>query len=219
MIVPALITCGLLIATIGNAHAQVHRCERAGKIAFSDQPCEVGDKASQKVYSSSAASNALDMQVVVTHYSVEGMSDAALARSLKANGPGGFHGLASWNVSFNYTTKKRSDACEIDAVRIKVSGEILMPRWTDESSAPPPLQERWRKYYAALKRHEDGHILHGKELALRVAERLMGIGAMPCGQIQSLAQGEFQRTYNNQKTRDQEYDARTNHGKAEGAVF
>ena len=58
-----------------------------------------------------------------------------------------------------------------------------MPRWTEESSAPLELQRRWRDYYAALKRHEDGHIQHGRELALLVKERLMGLGAVPCDPV------------------------------------
>ncbi|MBI5912038.1 MAG: DUF922 domain-containing protein [Betaproteobacteria bacterium] len=71
----------------------------------------------------------------------------------------------------------------------------------------------------ALKRHEDGHIQHGRELALLVKERLMGLGVVPCDQMQALAEGEFQRLYGNLKARDQEYDARTNHGATQGTVF
>jgi predicted secreted Zn-dependent protease len=94
-----------------------------------------------------------------------------------------------------------------------------MPRWINEPSAPQALQRRWSHYYAALKKHEDGHIQHGREFAILMKERLMGIGVVPCDQMQALAQSEYQRLYSNLKTRDQEYDARTNHGASQQAVF
>jgi predicted secreted Zn-dependent protease len=139
--------------------------------------------------------------------------------SIRANGPRGFHGLASWDISYEYTTKQHRDACQVATARTKVSGEILMPQWDDEPTAPRELQRRWSNYYSVLKRHEDGHIQHGKELALLVNERLMGLGVVPCDQLQALTEGEFQRLYGNLKARDEEYDARTNHGVTQGLVF
>jgi len=215
----AFTVCLLLLAVASAAQAQVYRCERDGKTAFSDRPCETGAKASQKVYATSLASGVLDLQVALNRYAVQGRDYDSLSRSLRAKGPRGFHGLAGWSVSYEYTTKRQRDACQIATVRIKVSGEILMPQWTDESSAPLELQRRWSNYYGALRTHEDGHIQHGRELAQLVNERLLGLGLVPCDQLQSLTQGEFQRLYGNLKARDREYDTRTNHGETQGAVF
>jgi predicted secreted Zn-dependent protease len=209
----------LALAAAGATQAQTYRCERDGKIAFSDRPCEAGAKSTRKDYAASGASGALDLDVAVTYYPVQGQDYASLISSLRANGPKGYHGLAAWKVSYDYTTKQRRDACQIDTVRVKIAGVILMPRWTDEPSASPDLQRRWTDYYAALKLHEDGHIQNGRELALLVKERLMGLGAVPCDQTKALAEAEFQRLYGNLKTRDREYDARTNHGATQGALF
>lgn len=215
----AIIVCLSLLAVTSGAQALVYRCEREGRIAFSDQRCEAGAKETQKNYAVSVANGELDMQIVVSYYEVQGYDYDSLTRSLRANGPMGYHGLASWNVNYEFTSKRYRDACLIDMVLVKVTGEILMPRWTDEHSAVLELQRRWNDHYAALKRHEDGHIQHGKELALLVKERLMGLGPVPCDQIQALAQEEFQRRYDILKGRDQEYDARTNHGATQGAQF
>jgi len=214
----AIIVC-ILLAVASSAQAQIYRCERDDKIAFSDRPCETGAKSTQKSYATSGASGVLDLQIAVNNYQVQGRDYGSLVSSLNANGPRGSHGLASWRIGYEYTTERQRDACQIATVRLKVSGEILMPRWTEESSAPLELQRRWSDYYAALKRHEDGHIQHGRELALLVKERLMGLGAVPCDQLPALAEREFQRLYGNLKARDQEYDARTNHGATQGAVF
>lgn len=213
-----IIAC-LLLTTADGVQAQTYRCERDGKIAFSDRPCEAGAKSTRKDYAASGASGVLDLDVAINYYSVQGLDYDSLTRSLRANGPKGYHGLAAWKVSYEYTIKQRKDTCQVDSVRVKIAGVILMPRWTDERSAPQDLQRRWIDYYAALKAHEDGHIQNGRELALLIKERLMGLGTVPCGQTKALAEAEFQRLYGNLKTRDQEYDARTNHGATQGALF
>jgi predicted secreted Zn-dependent protease len=157
--------------------------------------------------------------VSVVHYDVRGQDYPSLVRSIRANGPKGFHGLARWKVAPETSVEARGDGCSISAVRVRVTGEILMPRWVDAASAPPDLQRRWTDHYAALQRHEDGHIQHGRELALLVKERLMGLGVMACDRLEALARNEFQRLYENLKARDREYDARTNHGATQGASF
>jgi predicted secreted Zn-dependent protease len=215
----AIIVVLPLTLAASGAQGQTYRCERDGKISFSDRPCETGAKSTQKDCAASGASGALDLEVAVNYYTVQGQDHGSLARSLNANGPRGFHGLASWKVNYQYTTKQRKDACLIDSVRVRISGVILMPRWADGSAAPQSLQRHWSEYYAALKQHEDGHIQNGRELALLVKEKLMGLGAVPCDRTATLAQAEFDRLYGNLKTRDQEYDARTNHGATQGAIF
>lgn len=216
----ALLACLWLAAVNAHAQSQLYRCERDGRISYSDVPCEAGAKASQTTYASStAATGTLDFQVGVKTYEVVGRDYESLRLSLRARGPSGFHGLAKWRVTYQYTTKRERELCQITTVVVRIAGEILMPHWVDQAKAPAQLQRQWDQYYAALKTHEDGHIQHGRELALLVKERLLGLSAAPCDQMQALAQGEFDRLYGNLRTRDKEYDARTNHGETQGASF
>jgi predicted secreted Zn-dependent protease len=208
-----------LLAAAGPAQGQIYRCERDGTVAYSDRSCEAGAKSTSKAYAVAGPTGALDLQVRVVHYDVHGPDYPSLVRSLRANGPSGFHGLARWKVTFENSTESRGDGCAISAVRVRVAGEILMPRWVDAAAAPLDLQRRWSDHYAALQRHEDGHIQHGRELALLVKERLMGLGVMACERLGALAREESQRLYENLKARDKEYDVRTNHGATQGASF
>jgi predicted secreted Zn-dependent protease len=209
---------GLLLAA-SSTQGQIYRCDRDGAVAYSDRPCEAGAKSRSKTYAATGPSGSLDLQVNTVHYDVRGHDYPSLVRSLRANGPQGFHGLARWNVAFDYNMEPRGPDCAISAVRVRVAGEILMPRWVDAESAPLALQRRWSDHYAALQRHEEGHIQHGRELALLTKERLMGLGAMDCDRLKTLARDEFQRLHANLKARDKEYDARTNHGATQGARF
>ena len=201
----------LLLVPI-TVHAQIYRCERNGATTFSDRPCEVGAKSTEKTYSTPGSAGSLDLQLRLQHYDVRGADWPSLMVSLRMNGPRGFHGLARWRVDYDYDVAPRRELCEISAVRMRVTGEILMPRWIDASSASLELQRRWTDVYEGLQRHEEGHIQHGRELAILGKARLMGLGAVSCEHIDALAKREFDRLYTNLKERDKEYDARTAHG-------
>jgi predicted secreted Zn-dependent protease len=210
--------CVLFLPAIAGAQV-LHRCERDGRISFSDVPCAAGAKATRKTYTGAAASGDLDLQVALKTYDVEGRDYDSLTASLRDRGPRGFHGLASWSVGYETTMAHDGNQCRLTSVRVKISGEILMPQWVDVTAAPLQLQRQWEDYYAALKRHEDGHIQHGRELALLIKERLLSLGTVPCDRIHALAKGEYDRLYTGLKDRDKEYDARTNHGETQGAYF
>ncbi len=201
-------------------HAQVHKCMVDGRTVFTDAPCAVGAPASTlnlKPMSSNQA--AIDSKIIWNRYPVKGQDYASLVKSLSASGPKGFHGLASWNIAYKYTTRTEGNVCRFDSIRLSVQGEILMPKWTDEDTAPPALRQRWADYYAALQQHEEGHVQHGNELASLVQEKFLGYGDFACGQAKSIAQSEFDKLYNNLKNRDKEYDQRTQHGATQGARF
>jgi predicted secreted Zn-dependent protease len=202
------------------AQAQIHKCIVDGRTVYTDSPCATGAPSSTVTPKSmSSTSTALDTKIIWNRYPVSGKDYAGLVKSLAANGPKGFHGLASWDISYQYTTKPVGNMCRFDTIRLRVQGEILMPKWTDEDAAPPSLRQRWQDYYAALQQHEEGHVQHGNELAALIQEKFMGYGDMVCGQAKAIAQSEFDRLYNNLKNRDKEYDQRTQHGATQGARF
>ena len=177
-----------------------------------DRPCDASAKSSQKAFTATGPSSALAMNVVNRFYDVHGLDATSLARSMDANGPKGFHGLASWKIDMNYDFSRNAKDCQITAVRVKIIGEILMPRWVDEPKASLEMQRQWAESYNKLKRHEDGHVNHGRELALLVKEKLMGLGIVACDKLQTQAQQSYEQLFQNLSKRDQEYDARTNHG-------
>lgn len=202
------------------ATAQVYKCVDNGRTIFTEIPCAQGVPSTpMTLKNASPKSGGLDTKIIWNRYPVSGQDYASLVRSLSANGPKGFHGLSSWDISYQYTTVPAGNMCRFDTIRLTVKGEILMPKWTDEAAAPPSLRQRWQDYYAALQQHEEGHVQHGNELAALIQEKFLGYGDMACGQAKAIAQSEFDRLYNNLKNRDKEYDQRTQHGATQGARF
>jgi predicted secreted Zn-dependent protease len=202
------------------ASAEIYQCTIQNQRIYSDQPC---DKNKTNTLTSIAIKavprSSIDKQIAWNYYAVQGKDYASLLRSLAANGPKGFHGLAKWNVTYKYTTKAQDAVCRFDTVDVIVRGEVLMPKWVDEAQAPPDLQYRWQNYYSALKRHEEGHVQNGTELALLVREKFLGLGTFACSQAPSIAQKEFDQIYSFHKERDKKYDERTEHGATQGAKF
>ncbi len=218
-----------MLALLGMAlpaSAQVFKCTEGERTVYTDAPCTSGVPAvsgapasNLKIKTMPSTSSAIDSKIIWNRYPVRGQDYASLVKSLSVNGPKGFHGLASWNIAYQYTTRPSGNACRFDSIRLVVQGEILMPKWTDEGTAAPALRQRWADYYAALQQHEEGHVQHGNELAALLQEKFMGYGDFACGQAKSIAQSEFDKLYNNLKNRDKEYDQRTQHGATQGARF
>jgi predicted secreted Zn-dependent protease len=220
----ASLTGLLLLLCADTSLAQVYRCEKDGKLAFSDQPCTAGAKASSKTYASPSGPSAGPAagkggDVPITYFAVQGATYETLAQSLAAAGAKGFHGKNGWWIDYDFTTRKTGDSCQIDTVRANMTGEMPMPRWTDERTAPLDLQQRWTKFYAAHKLHEDAHLQHSKDLIAPIKQRLLALGPHPCDQTKGLVAAEFKRLTATLKTRDDEYDVRTQSGGTQGANF
>jgi hypothetical protein len=55
--------------------------------------------------------------------------------------------------------------CRIGSVTTDVKVTTTLPEWSDERAAPERLRKRWRDYIAALTEHENGHRVHGTQVA------------------------------------------------------
>ena len=193
------------------AGAQVYKCKSGNTVVFADKPCEQGGE--QLKTAAGGSQGSLDFEIMTRHYPVNGANLMAAYRAMRASSPDGFAGWARWRVKYDLAkTEPSNDQCKVSGVKIRVDGDILMPEWKQEREAPQGDQLRWRTMYNGLKRHEDGHVQHGREFGMLLKERLLGLGNMPCGQLDAKAKLEYQLLYGNLNNRDREYDRRTNHG-------
>lgn len=206
----SLAVAGLCLAPAVGA--QVHRCKSGTAFVFTDKPCEQGGDVVQAM-PTGGSKGALHFEVVTRHYPVHGANLIAAYRSMRASSPDGFSGWARWRVKYELEkTAPVNEQCRVAGVKISVVGDILMPEWKQEREAPQGEQLRWRTMYGDLKRHEDGHVQHGREFGMLLKERLLGLGTMACHHIDAKAQQEYGLLYGNLNNRDKEYDRRTNHG-------
>jgi predicted secreted Zn-dependent protease len=211
-----VVALGTFVLALGAAHAQIYKCTQGANAVFTDKPCAEGNAVTLKTPVGIPQSD-IQFEAMTTHYPVAGANYAQVYRRLITQTgvfAGGFAGWAKWDVDYSFDTRPRTEGCSVDRVHIKIRGQIMMPKWETLTDAPPSDQSRWDSMYAQLKRHEEGHVQHGREFALLLREKLLGIGTVPCDRIRA-ATGQVYRTlYTNLQDRDAEYDRRTQHGLA-----
>jgi len=123
-------------------------------------------------------------------------------------------------VRYEYGYEMRGGRCAVTQVRTTMTGDVLMPRWSNRQGASPDLVARWDRYEAALRAHEEGHLDNGREFADALVTDLRGVPpAADCGALDRDVHARFERLLRQYKQKDVDYDQRTQHGRTQGAVF
>ena len=175
---------------------------------------------------SSMAANAFaDEQPRIEYYPIEGSSASQLQFAMAARGPAGddgrrFHGYTRWFVRWKYNTTRQGKSCQVTSVDVQTSGTITLPQWTNEGAARPALRERWQRYIAALRRHEEGHYRFAVEAAAQIRESLSGMkSGLGCGDLQQRANARGQAILEAQRRSERAYDQATGHGRTQGVTL
>ncbi len=159
------------------------------------------------------------------YYNVQGTSADELRTQLNKFGVKGsdgktYYGYATWNVSWRYLCRSDMTNCWITSVQTTVRIKFTLPKWIDRSEAPEELRQKWDKYITALERHERRHRDIAVETAFQVERAIAGMKLRGgCDGLKREANALGHRLVDNCKKRQSDYDARTNHGKLEGAQF
>ncbi|HZX72320.1 MAG TPA: DUF922 domain-containing protein [Rhodanobacter sp.] len=166
--------------------------------------------------------NAADAQLV--YYQVVGNSSRQLRHELNDKGPlddgKRFDAYTTWHVRWTFRYASQGDGCRLTEIHTSLDGTIELPRWERSSDASPSLVEKWERYLAALRIHEDGHYAHG--MAAEKEVDALGQSFRIAGSCTTMAQafndkaGAIVARY---AAMDATYDRDTHHGKNQGATF
>ncbi len=195
----------LLLMTF--SHAEIHKCANG---FFTEKPCPEGGTGTTIKSTESGASANITFQEILQKYPVHGATYAAVNTAMHKAGP--YQGWARWKVVFTFTPKRTGSECQIEDLKIAVDENILMPDWIEQRQAAIRDQNEWDHMYSVLKTHEDGHTTHGREFAILLKQRLLGIGPKPCDQLQKIAENTQTSLQAVLGRRDEEYDRMTEHG-------
>lgn len=213
-----------LVAMACTAHAaDVRKCVDArGKVVYVDGPCPPATQPERLKAPSPVAPAAklAPAGASLRFYDVEGIEYDALLGSLNERGPNGLHAHTEWRVLYAYRIVQRAGRCAVGLVETQVKGEILMPRWTKRHGASADLVARWQAYEAKLLEHEEGHLQHARQLAAALEESLPQLPPAPsCRALDASVRARYEELKHLYDQRDKAYDAQTQHGKMQGAVF
>jgi predicted secreted Zn-dependent protease len=159
------------------------------------------------------------VQWTTNFYNVTGADFREIRRSIERARPWPepFDGDTRWTVTWRFTFKDSPAGCTLAGLQTATTITTTMPRWTPPPDVLPEVKERWTRYYTNLLAHEAGHGRFALAAAAEIRQRTQTLS--PAGDCDALkrqinqAAGQIIEAY---RTREKEYDRRTDHGRNTG---
>ncbi len=102
-------------------------------------------------------------------------------------------------------------AATIVTANVTVTETKAMPVWTELDRQCEPVKKEWARFYQALDRHEEGHITIDETSFKDLHKKLLG-------KTPTVADGIFSTTVTQANTKNDAYDATTQHGLTQGTA-
>jgi predicted secreted Zn-dependent protease len=214
----------LLFGAAQGAWAQ-HKCvSPEGKVTYSEQPCAGaarpqaitrGASSSASPVGGGAGAPSAPAATKVNYYDVHGADIAGVVAALNARGT--YHGRADWKLSYKYSWRAAGGGCAVEALNTELELVMMLPRWTPPAGVSADLVSRWERYMAALRVHEEGHLDHGRAAERELKASASRMQAADCAALDAAVRQRFEGILADYRARDKDYDARTEHGKSQGA--
>jgi predicted secreted Zn-dependent protease len=158
-------------------------------------------------------------------YRVSGFTHDDIYREMQRKGPGadeigvrlGVH-YSEWRWSFRYR-QPPGGRCRLSDARVLLRSTVILPEWTNVSTARPEVARGWREFLAALRTHEEGHRSRAKAQGVFLWQSLLGLEAGTCDDLQTLVEETADRVIEEGRAAQLDYDRDTGHGRTQGAVW
>lgn len=156
----------------------------------------------------------------VNFYSVNPRSRQDLGAAINRASPiqGGYHGLAEWNIRWEYSYQNQGSSCRIGSVQVTLESKVHMPQLTPNQNYDASITSVFNAYYDALMHHEEGHLTHGILAANEAKQAIQDAkAASSCRAAGNNANTAANAVITKYNRADQQYDNQTNHGATQGA--
>jgi len=126
-----------------------------------------------------------------------------------------------WGFKSSYEySQPAAGGCHMSRITLRTAIRTVLPHWADYDKATPELQQQWKAFIAAARVHEKGHY----DNAVRaVGEITAGLRRLPaatsCDALTQAANKVTADVMARNKAIDERYDAETEHGVRQGAVW
>lgn len=107
--------------------------------------------------------------------------------------------------------------CRLDSIHVSLHVTITLPQL---EGVDPDRQAEYSRFYSALRIHEDGHYRNALKMADDIERALEALPAMGnCRELEEAANAAGHRVIADTDRQDRDYDARTGHGRTQGAYL
>ncbi len=168
-----------------------------------------------------------DSRLNVVTYLVSGTNVDAISRSLDANAltdpheaGGKYYARTDWFLASNWNVKSTARGCEVDRGDVTIVMTVTLPVLSSPNGLTPDLQSRWTKFVGNTIGHETGHVNLSMQGA-RDYQRALGnySAGKDCDTLRPKLKALFDDSFGSIDRSNIDYDARTQHGTLQGAVF
>jgi predicted secreted Zn-dependent protease len=174
-----------------------------------------------------ASSAGAEPAIIISYdyYDIEGRTAAELREQMDRNGVlwtngNTYDAYTGWNVKWDYRYRVTDHECSIGSVTTTLNVEFRLPRWIDYAGGPAALRKKWDDYMQPLRHHEDGHKNFGVKAAAEIERSIAELeSADTCDDLAETANELGRSIISEYTAAEGEYDAQTNFGEAQGAVF
>lgn len=155
-------------------------------------------------------------------YSLRGSTAWELGEDLRRRRPRDerFTGWTRWRLRWRIDPARQGARCHPGPVDVTLELTTVLPSWTPPADADPRLVEAFGSYLEALEEHEAAHGALAERTAHRIRDVLQDLEPTEsCDDIRALAHATGHAEVSRLRQRNESYDALTNHGATQGAVF
>jgi predicted secreted Zn-dependent protease len=156
-------------------------------------------------------------------YDIDGSTVKELHQSVQRNKPNyleqSYIGEAFWRLRWNYNAVFEQGECKLDEINVELTITITVPRWQPAENTPAELVEKWQRFIAALKLHEEGHREIAMEASREIIRALKALRSFSCSSIQTEANRLARTIADKYSEKNRLYDIDTQHGITQGTVL
>lgn len=160
------------------------------------------------------------------YYKIYGWTEADLnnqliACVLDAGGGQKASAVTMHDITFEFHyDPKDSGMCNIKDVAVATRTDIIYPQWQRPADAEQSATTRWNRYIANTKTHEEGHRKFYTDAGQNVYSTLLSVpDAATCQEARTDADNRAYAIIWKAEADSINYDAATNHGTTQGAVY
>ncbi len=163
----------------------------------------------------------------VITYTVAGTTITDLRRALDAKAltdphepTGRYYAMTEWLVSSDWRWSSTTRGCEMEGAGVTVVLTMTLPALTTRQGVATDVLTRWDNFLANTVAHEKGHVIRTLDGARDYQRTIGTLPAQPsCQSMRPTLDALFKQHLGLIDRANVQYDAETNHGMTEGAVF
>jgi len=164
------------------------------------------------------------VQIRTNYFAVRGDTARELRRSINLSRPRSEFiprdALTTWRIEWKSSVERSNGGCRLSAFTTCTTIVISLPSWAAATNASPDLVKAWKEYFAALVKHEWGHV----ELALPVAGEIRQSAKevaprSDCDEYRRVITEQSRVILRELEQKQKNYDRNTRHGVTQGAFW